>query len=313
MLYNYIMEKNKIFDCVIIGGGPAGITAGIYLKRAGKNVALLEGGMFGGQVATTPTVENYPAVGKILGFELATKFYEDLQNCGVKIIYENAKNVDFSSSVKIIETKNSKILAYSVILAMGVRPRQVNEQIEEKFKGKGISYCATCDGALFKGKKVAVIGGGKSAFIEAQYLKGLNCDVTLIHRTDKFRVAEYEVENLEKIGVKIMPYYILTDVFGNNKLEQIELTNVHNGEKVKIDIDGLFIAVGRVPNSELVAGKIKQDDMGFIISDDCNTNISGVFVAGDIRTKNLRQIVTATSDGAISATNAIMYLNNLKQ
>lgn len=310
MLYNVNM-KEEIFDCLIIGGGPAGVTAAIYLKRAGKTVALFEGGMFGGQVATTSLVENYPAVGEIEGFMLATKFLEDLKRNDVKIIYENAVNFNFNSAPLEVETKSGKFKGRTIILAMGVRARQIDPELENKFKGKGISYCATCDGGFYKNKDVAVIGGGKSAFSEAVYLAGICKTVTLVHRSDKFRVSQQEVNFAKSKRIKIKPFYVLTNVFGEDKLSGIEVTNTNTGKSEKLNIDGLFVSVGRVPNTELLAGKILLDEFGFIKSEDCTTSVKNVFVAGDIRTKSLRQIVTATSDGAISATLAIMALNQL--
>lgn len=303
------MENKKIYDCVIIGGGPAGITAGIYLARAGKSVCLVEGGMFGGQVATTSMVENYPAVGKVAGFELANKFYDDLKENDVEIVYENVIDCNSNDIIKEIKTPSQKLYAKTVICAMGVRPRQIDEKIEERFRGKGISYCATCDGNFYKNKRVAVIGGGKSAFSEAEYLSAIAKETTLIHRTDKFRVSDEEVKKLKAKGVKILPFNVLKSVVGEDKLRGIELQNTQTGQVSYFEIEGLFVSVGRVPNSEILAGKIELDENGFIKSDDCTTSASGVFVAGDIRTKDLRQIVTATSDGAISATLAIKYLN----
>lgn len=311
VLYNYVMDKNNIYDCVIIGGGPAGVTAGIYLARAGKKVALLEGGMFGGQVATTAWVENYPAVGKVEGFTLATKFLDDLKLQDVEIIYENAISCELNNKIKTIITLNRKIKTLSVIIAMGVRPKQISPEIEARFVGKGISYCATCDGHFYKGKSVAVIGGGKSAFVEAEYLVNLAKEVYLIHRSNNYRVSEVEINKLKNKGVKFLPYQVLTNVNGNSNLNEIELSNTQTGEITKLKVDGLFVAVGRVPNSEIFNGKLKLDEFGFIESENCETSIKGVFVAGDIRTKNLRQIVTATSDGAVCATLALAYLKEV--
>ncbi|MBQ7579286.1 MAG: FAD-dependent oxidoreductase [Clostridia bacterium] len=297
------------FDAIIIGGGPAGITAGIYLKRAGKNVAILEGEMFGGQVATTSLVENYPGVGKIDGSSLALNMMADIKQSGATIIYENATKLHLEGEIKQVETKNYILEAKTVILAMGVRPRQINSELEKKFIGKGVSYCATCDGALYKNKDVAVIGGGNSAFIDAKYLSGVAKSVTLVHRSEKYRVSENVVEETKNLGVKLLPNYVLTNLVGENHLEKVVLKNTISGKEEELEVSGLFIAAGRVPNTELVAGVLNLDDNGFIISQDCKTNIDGVFACGDIRTKELRQIVTATSDGAICATLATFYLN----
>ena len=308
LLYNLYMERLN-FDAIIIGGGPAGITAGIYLKRAGKNVAILEGEMFGGQVATTSLVENYPGVGKIDGSSLALNMMADIKQSGATIIYENATKLHLEGEIKQVETKNYILEAKTVILAMGVRPRQINSELEKKFVGKGVIYCATCDGALYKNKDVAVIGGGNSAFIDAKYLSGVAKSVTLVHRSEKYRVSENVVEETKNLGVKLLPNYVLTNLDGENHLEKVVLKNTISGKDEELEVSGLFIAAGRVPNTELVAGVLNLDDNGFIISQDCKTNIDGVFACGDIRTKELRQIVTATSDGAICATLATFYLN----
>ena len=301
--------ENLNFDAIIIGGGPAGITAGIYLKRAGKNVAVLEGEMFGGQVATTSLVENYPGFGAIDGASLAFSMQKDLKNSGATIINEKAIKLNLDGDIKQVQTASFVLSAKVVILAMGVRPRQINSQLEKKFVGRGVSYCATCDGALYKNKPVCVIGGGNSAFIDAKYLSGVAGSVTIVHRSEKYRVSENVVEETKKLGVKFLPNFVLTDLIGETHLEKVVLKNTISGEEKQIEANGLFIAAGRVPNSELVAGVLDLDEIGYIISDDCTTKLGGVFVCGDIRTKNLRQIVTATSDGAVCATLATMYLN----
>lgn len=304
--YNCIMER--MYDCIVCGGGPAGITAAIYLKRAGKTVALFESEMFGGQVAITPRVENYPGVGAVTGADLALSMLDDLDRSGAEVINERIVSLDLNGDKKIVKTQSGEFFARTIILAMGVRARQINAELEKKFLGRGVSYCATCDGALFKGKSVAIIGGGKSAFAEAEYLSGLTKSVYLIHRTDKFRVGESEVEAVMARGVKILPWRVLADLAGDGRLEKVVLTDTQTGEKETLNVDGLFISVGRVPNSELVVGQVKTDEYGFVESADLTTNIPGVFVAGDLRTKNLRQIVTATADGAEAATLAIKYL-----
>ena len=301
--------ENLKFDAIIVGGGPAGITAAIYLKRAGKNVAVLEGEMFGGQVATTSLVENYPGVGAIDGASLAINMQKDLKKCGATIINETALKLDLNGDIKKAETASFVLTAPVIILAMGVRPRQINSQLEQKFVGRGVSYCATCDGALYKNKPVCVIGGGNSAFIDAKYLSGVAGSVTIVHRSEKYRVSENVIEETKKLGVKFLPNFVLTDLIGDKHLEKVVLKNVVTGQEKQVEANGLFIAAGRVPNTELVAGALDLDEIGYIKSADCTTKLNGVFACGDIRTKQLRQIVTATSDGAICATLATLYLN----
>ncbi|MBE5734942.1 MAG: FAD-binding protein [Clostridiales bacterium] len=298
------MEQDKMYDCIIIGGGPAGMTAGIYLARANKKVLLLEGGAFGGQIATTTRVENYPGAGSITGPQLSLDMLSDLQRTSAEIICENCISLDIDGDLKVVKTDSAEYLTKTVILAMGVRPRQINSDMEDRYKLKGLSYSATQEGKAYAGKKVAIVGGGKSAFVDAFYMSEI-ADTMLIHRTDKFRVTEAEVEEAKSKGIKIIPYHVIRDLQGDDRLEKLVLVNTQTGEETVYDIDGLFISAGRVPNTELVAGVIDLDDSGYIVSDDCRTNVDGVFACGDIRTKDLRQIVTATSDGAICAILAI--------
>ncbi len=302
------MENLEIYDSVIIGGGPAGITAGIYLARANKKVLLLEGGAFGGQIATTTLVENYPGTSSISGVDLSNKMLDDLLRTKAEVVKENCIDLILDGEVKKVITKTREINTKTVILAMGVRPRQINSDLENKFNGKGLSYSATSSGDAYKGKNVAVVGGGKSAFVDALYLADIANNVKLIHRTDKFRVSEIELEQASAKNIDIIPYHVIKDLRGDNNLEKVILVDTRTGEEAECMLDCLFISAGRVPNTELIAGKVELDDSGYVISQDCKTNINGVFVCGDIRTKELRQIVTATSDGAISAILAISYI-----
>ncbi len=298
------MEQDLIYDSIIIGGGPAGMTAGIYLARAGKRVILLEGGTFGGQIATTTMVENYPGTGSITGEKLSNDMLNDLSQTSAKIVRENCISLELAGDIKIAKTNTSEYRSKTVILAMGVRPRQINALLENKYKCKGLSYSATAEGEKYIGKKVAVVGGGKSAFVDAFFLSNI-ADTTLIHRTDKFRVPEAEIEDAKSKGIKIIPYHVIKDMYGEDSLEGVVLVNTLTAEEKILDLDALFISAGRVPNTEIVAGVVDLDDAGYIVSNDCRTNIEGVFACGDIRTKELRQIVTATSDGAICAILAI--------
>ncbi len=306
------MENFEIYDSVIIGGGPAGITAGIYLARAGKRVAIFEGGDFGGQIATTTLVENYPGVSSVSGKQLSSDMYDDLERTKAEIIKENVTNIDMDDVIKVVESKSRKLHTKSIILAMGVRPRQINAELENKYAGHGLSYNAIQDGNDYKGKNVAVIGGGESAFVDAIYLTDIAKSVMLVHRTDRFRVADVRRDEAVAKGVKIVPYNVIRNLSGHGRLDKMELVNTQTGDISIYNIDGVFIAAGRVPNTELVAGKVNIDESGYIVSSDCKTNIDGVYACGDIRTKDLRQIVTATSDGAICAILAIGYIRNIK-
>jgi len=302
------MENIKVYDSIIIGGGPAGITAGIYLARANKSVLLLEGGEFGGQIATTTLVENYPGAGSVNGVELSKSMLNDLTRTKAEVVQENCVELDLNKEIKEVKTKTNCYCAKSVILAMGVRPRQINSDMEDKFANKGLCYGATSSGDLYKDKSVMVVGGGKSAFVDALYLADIAKSVKLVHRTDKFRVSEIEMNQAKDKNIEIIPYNVIKELIGKDSLEEVVLVNTQTGEESSHKLDCLFISAGRVPNTELVAGKVLLDDSGYIVSQDCKTNVEGVFVCGDIRTKDLRQIVTATSDGAISAILAIGYI-----
>ncbi|MCR5553526.1 MAG: FAD-dependent oxidoreductase [bacterium] len=303
----------KIYDCAIIGGGPAGITAGIYLTRAGKSVVLFEGEVFVGQMATTPKIENYPSAGEISGFDLSLKMLNDLKRTKATIVEEKVIKLSLVGDEKTIKTPSGEYVAKSVILAMGVRPRQVDKRLEDRFLGRGISYCATCDGNLYKDQPVCIIGGGNSAFSEALYLANLASQVYLVHRSEKFRAEESLINAVkENVKIKMMPNYVLDDLVGEQKVNSVKLKSVLNGETIELNVECVFVSIGRVANSELVVGQVQVDENGFIVSNDCLTSEAGVFVAGDIRTKALRQIVTATSDGAISANLAVKYLNGIK-
>lgn len=302
--------EERICDCVVIGGGPAGMTAGIYMARANKKVVILENEEFGGQIALTTRVENYPGAGSIDGKTLSKNMLEDLVRSGAEIITEKCIRVDLCDDIKKIYTENFEFQCRSVILAMGVRPRQINSKVENKFKGNGLSYSATSDGEYYSGKKVAVVGGGKSAFVDALYMTDIADSVMLVHRTDKFRVTDKEIEDAKNKGVQILPYHIIREIVGEERLQKVVFVNTLDGVETTYNLDALFISAGRVPNTELIAGVIETDDSGYIKSEDCTTNIEGVYACGDIRTKDLRQIVTAVSDGAICAILAISHLRN---
>ena len=234
----------EIYDCAIIGGGPAGMTAGIYLTRAGKKVVLFEGEVFGGQVATTPKVENYPSAGEISGIDLSFKMLNDLKRTKATIVEEKVIKLSLKGEEKTIKTPSGEYAAKSVILAMGVRPRQVDKRLEDKFLGRGISYCATCDGNLYKDQPVCIIGGGNSAFSEALYLANLASQVYLIHRSDKFRAEESLINSVkENERIKMMPNYVLEDLNGDEKVHSVSLKNVLNGETVEVNAECVFVSI----------------------------------------------------------------------
>ncbi len=298
------------YDVLIIGGGPSGLTAGIYAVRAGLSVAIVEKQFAGGQIANTESVENYPALLNVSGFELATKMLEHAEKLGVKIIYDNVVNCKFDNNGKLVELESgNEINAKTVILCAGATPRKLGLQNEDKFVGRGISYCATCDGAFYKDKIVAVVGGGNTAVSDCLYLAKFAKQVHLIHRRDKLRASKADIEKLINSGVNIIYNSVVSEIVGDNKISHIKLQNVENKEINEMQVDGVFVAIGQIPSN--ICPQIARDEYGYILADeDMKTNIDGVFVAGDVRQKKVRQVVTAVSDGAIAAEMANEYILN---
>ena len=291
-----------MYDIIIIGAGPAGMTAAIYAARANKKVLVLEALNYGGEILNTLKIENYPVEENISGFDFATKLYNQVIKLGVEVKLEKVLSINENKEVK---TNENTYMSKSIIIATGLNNRKLNLSLEEELIGKGISYCATCDGAFFKGKDVAVVGGGNTALEDALYLSDICNKVYLIHRRNEFRADSITIDKvLNKDNIIVMYDSIITKINGSNYLESIEVNN----ELLKVD--GLFIAIGKIPNLDYLNGLIETNEDGYIKSNElCHTNVDGIFVAGDIREKTLRQLVTATSDGAIAATEAIKYIN----
>lgn len=291
-----------MYDILIIGGGPAGLTAAIYGARAGKNVLLLEKLMAGGQSALTNRIENFPGFPDAVGGpELALAMAEQAINSGAQIFYDGALEIDCAG--KRVRTQSGWHEASYMILAVGAKPRRLGVEGEERLMGRGIGFCATCDGALYKGKRVAVVGGGNTAAEDVLYLAELGCDVLMIHRRDTLR-AEKTLADRINANPRITVFWNSTveEFEGDQKLERIRL----NADRVE-PVDAAFIAIGRIPDTELLTGQIQMDEGGFIVAgEDCQTSVERVFVAGDARTKALRQVVTATADGAIAASTCVL-------
>ncbi len=302
-----------VYDVIIIGGGPAGLSAGLYAGRGKLKTLLIEKETFGGQTATTHEVENYPGVSKITGPELSEVMREQVENFGVEIVKEGVVEVDFESDIKVVKTYENEFKAKTIILAMGAKPRLAGFKNENEFRSMGVSYCATCDGAFFEGLDIAVIGGGDSAITEALYLTRFAKTIKIIHRRKEFRAAKSllkKAEDHEKI--EFILDTVVEEAQGDGILEKLILRNVINNEKSELIVSGCFVFVGLDPINDIIKDKIDLDDFGYVISsEDMKTNIPGVFVAGDLRQKNLRQIITAASDGAIASTMAEKYLENL--
>ena len=302
-----------MYDVIVIGAGPAGLTSSIYLRRSNKKVLVLEAVTYGGQIINTLDIENYPARPHVSGFDFANDLYNQAKELGAEIIFEKAININDNADYKEVITNKSAYKSKAVIIATGAENRKLGIDKEDELIGKGVSYCATCDGAFYKEKPVAVVGGGNVAIEDALYLSDTSSKVYLIHRRDTFRAEKKDIDKLkEKTNVEFIYNSNVTGLISDQKLEKIEVTN-NNGDKKEIEVSALFVAVGRVPENENFSKIIDLDEKGYVIAkEDCKTNKEGIFVAGDNRTKTLRQLVTAASDGAIAATNAIKYINNKK-
>ncbi len=298
-----------IYDLMIIGGGPAGLSAGLYAARARLSAAVLTDG--GGQVTSTSEIENYLGIENIDGFELDRLFTEHAVKMGAKIIRGRAEALSDGGEIKTIKTRDGELSARAVILAMGATHRELGLESERRLFGSGVSYCATCDGAFFRGKTVAVVGGGDTALADALYLSNIASHVYLIHRRDAFRASPFLVERAESKGnIRFIMSTVVEEIYGEDRVKGLKLKNVSNGNIGMIDADGVFVAVGIKPNSAIAEGIVGLDGSGFIkAGEDCRTDRAGFFAAGDIRAKPLRQIICAVSDGAVAVESALEYLN----
>lgn len=303
-----------MYDVVILGAGPAGLTAGIYAARGGLSVAIVENQAPGGQAALTAEIENYPGFETISGFDLTARMVAQCEGLGVVFIYDNPVNVSLEGADKTVETAYSgTVEGRSLIIATGALPRPLGVPRESELLGGGVSYCATCDGAFFRGKPVAVVGGGNTAVEDALYLERFASEVYLIHRRDALRADALLSERITKSTVKILWDTVVTDLVGSPRLQSLNVKNVKTGETSSVRVDGFFIAAGRKPASEGLNG-VALDESGYILTDDeMRTNIDGVFAAGDVRRKSLRQVVTAAADGALAAENAVKYVGALRE
>ena len=301
-----------IYDCIVIGGGPAGLSSAIYLRRALKSVLLIEKGVFGGQITTSPKVENYPGFKEISGLELGTKMYEQAKELGVETMYGEVSKITKNEDLFQVFVGDKQYQSKVVIYATGASPRKLGVLNEEKLVGSGISYCATCDGAFFKGKTVCVVGGGNTAVDDALYLANVAQKVYVIHRRDTFRGEPVKVAILkEKENVSCIMNATVKEVIGDSQVKQIVL-NV-KGKEQTLDVDGIFVAIGQVPNTTILEGFVPLNDNGYIKTNlQLETSVAGFYAAGDVREKQVRQLTTATNDGTIASVMAIEYLNTLK-
>ncbi len=301
-----------IFDLMIIGGGPAGYTAALYGARAGLTVGLMEKLAPGGQMGTTDMVDNYPGFPEgINGFELAMKMKAGAERFGARTISAEVTGLELSGDIKTLQTPKEVYKARTVILATGAQPRELGLPRERELRGKGVSYCATCDGMFYRGKTVAVVGGGNTAVADALYLSRLCEKVYVIHRRDKLRAPQIQQQNLEMAGnVEFVWDSIVKELRFEERLTGLVTEDKNTCECRELSCAGVFVAVGQVPETELFKGQVQLDEAGYVSAgEDCRTNIPGVFAAGDLRAKTLRQIVTAAADGAVAATAAQEYLD----
>ena len=292
-----------MYDIIIIGAGPAGLTAALYALRANKKVLILEARSYGGQIVNAYKIENYPGIPEISGFDYATTLYNQVKALGADFKFETVLRIDED---KTVVTKSNTYNAKAIILATGSENRKLKIKDEEKYTGRGVSYCATCDGNFYKNKIVAVVGGGNTALEDSVYLSNLVSKLYLIHRKDEFKGEEKYVEELkEKDNIEFIFNSNVVKLNGTDKLTSIVVED-NDGNQKELEVDGLFIAIGREPKNEIFSNIIDLDEYGYIkYTDDVHTNVNGIYVAGDAKVKELRQLTTAVSDGAIAATTAI--------
>jgi len=324
-----------MYDIIIIGAGTAGLTAAVYGLRAGKSVLVLEQSVYGGQIINTPTVENYPGIEQVSGYEFASRLYKQAEKLGMEYRAEKVTGLKLSQKAvelqaeektaecpsggkisvyresgnaaeKIVETTENSYTAKAVILATGAKNRLLGLERESEFAGKGVSYCATCDGMFFRGKRVAVVGGGSTALEDAAFLSNYCEKVYLIHRRDQFRGEERLAAELrKKENVEFLLNKTVTALMGDTVLQSVRICDKVSGEESTLEVNGLFVAIGRIPENEAFAGLVALDENGYILSqEDCRTNVEGIYAAGDCRRKTVRQLTTAAADGAVAALSA---------
>ena len=304
---------DKIFDMIVLGGGPAGYTAALYAARAGFDVVVLEKMSPGGQMVLTGDIDNYPGFEEgIDGFTLGMKMQQGAERFGAKTEYAEVVSVDFSDKIKKIETTSGDYFSKTVVIASGANPRELGLENEPELIGRGVHYCAHCDGRFYKGKTVVVVGGGNSAVSDALYLSRLAEKVLLIHRRDKLRAAKIYHDNLfSAANVEIVWNSVVTEFVKDDRLKSVKVKDVNSGKMSELNCDGAFISIGRKPATEFLQNAVELDENGYVVADESTkTKVGGVYAIGDVRTKALRQVVTAVSDGAVAVHFAEDYINS---
>jgi thioredoxin reductase (NADPH) len=302
----------KLYDMIIIGGGPGGYTAALYAARAGLEVLVLEKLSAGGQMALSHQIDNYPGFPEgIDGFDLAEKMQQQAERFGAKTRYAEVLELQLAGEVKTIRTNEGEYFAKSVVISTGANPRQLGVERENEMIGRGVGYCAHCDGGFYRGKTVAVVGGGNSAVAEALYLSRIAKEVILIHRRDSLRATHIYQKPLQEAGnIRFVWDSEVTELLGEEVLSGVKIRNLKSGEEQILEIQGLFVSIGRKPATDLVKDQLTLDGAGYIMAgENTKTNLPGVYAVGDVRTKELRQIVTAVADGAMAAHVAESYVS----
>lgn len=308
--------QNYEFDTVILGGGPAGLSAGIYASRGAVSTAIIDTSMLGGQPSNYLELENYPGFPIIGGYDLMEKFEEHADKFGVqKFPMQEIVSVDLKSNPKIIKTQEAEFRAKTVIIACGAQPMKLGVPGEAEFVGRGVSYCAVCDGAFYKNKVVAVVGGGNAAVEEAMYLTKFADKVYVIHRRNELRADKIVQERAFKNEkIEFVWDSVVKEIRGENLVNTAVLENVKTKELSNLNVDGVFPYIGMTPNIEGISGQVEQDANGFIIVDETmKTSLDGVYAVGDVRKTPLRQVITAAADGAVGAVYAVKYLESIKE
>ncbi len=304
-------KQAKPYDVIIIGGGPAGMTAGLYASRARLRTLLIENGLFGGQMTTTELIENYPGFPQgVSGEELSRLMEEQAKRFGMEAISDDVTEVSLEKDLKRVKTYEGEFFCRALIICTGTEYRKLGVPGEEKFKGRGISYCATCDGAFFRDSRIIVVGGGDSALTEALFLTKFVSELTIIHRRDALRATKiYQERALSNPKIKFLWNSVVQEIKGDSVVRSVVVKNVKSGEVKEVETEGAFLFIGLMPRTKFLKDLVQMDESGYIVTNEnCETSIKGIFTAGDCRKKLLRQISTSVGDGATAAFAAEKYL-----
>ncbi|WP_134704466.1 thioredoxin-disulfide reductase [Ammoniphilus sp. YIM 78166] len=309
------MSEQKIYDVIIAGAGPAGMTAAVYTSRANMSTLMLERGIPGGQMANTEDIENYPGYESILGPDLSNKMFEHAKKFGAEYAYGDIQEIQDGYPYKTVKAGNKEYLAKSIIVATGAEHRELGAPGERDLSGRGVSYCAVCDGAFFRNKELVVVGGGDSAVEEAIFLTRFATKVTIVHRRDQFRAQKIiQKRAFENPKIEVIWDTAVKEIRGENKVASVLLENLKTGEQTDFPCEGVFIYVGMDPLSKAVQGLGITNEAGYVLTDEkMKTSVPGIFAAGDVRDKMLRQVVTATGDGGVAAQSAQHYVEDLEE